>query len=272
MHILAWQEPMAQIDVAAVQANLATAVLGRPLIYRERVASTQDIVRAAANAGAPEGLAVFAGHQVAGRGRAGRTWWSPPGGGLYLSLLLRPSLSGERLPWVTMCLALGTAEAVEQVCGLRPDLKWPNDLEIRGRKLAGILAEGVFGADRLDFVVAGLGLNASVDFDSQLDLQGTATSLQQELGRPVDVAALLVAILERTDDHYLALRQGTSPLPAWSARLVTLHRGVEAHMPDGRLISGTATGVLPDGALRIRLSDGREEILRAVDVTLRHEH
>jgi len=115
-------------------------------------------------------------------------------------------------------LGLGTAAAVEQICGLRPDLKWPNDLELRGRKLAGILAEGAFTGDRLGYVVAGLGLNANVDFAAKPDLQTIATSLQQELGRPVDMAALLVAILERTEVHYLELRRGISPVPAWSAR------------------------------------------------------
>lgn len=263
---------MYSLDVAAAQAMLTTTLLGRPLHYEAQVDSTQDLVRAAADAGAPEGLAVVAGQQLAGRGRAGRSWWSPPAGGLYLSLLLRPTLPGTHVPWITMCLALGTAEAVEHICGLRPDLKWPNDLELRGRKLAGILAEGTFSGERLSHVVAGLGLNANVDFSSQPVLQAIATSLQQELGYPVDPSALLVAILERTEEHYLALRRGVSPVPAWSARLVTLNRAVEAHQPGGQTISGTACGVLDDGALRIRLDDGHEEIIRAVDVTLRHEH
>lgn len=263
---------MAPLDVIEVQAKLATAVLGRPLEYRERVASTQDLVRAAAEAGSAEGLAVIAGQQVAGRGRLGRAWWSPPRSGLYLSLLLRPTLPAEQVPWITMCLALGAAEGVEQVCGLRPDLKWPNDLELQGRKLAGILAEGAFCDNRLSYVVAGLGLNANVDFSSQPDLRATATSLQQELGRPVDMGTLLVAILEHTEDHYLALGRGTSPVPAWSARLVTLNHSVAARLPGGEVINGTAFGVLPDGALRVRLSDGSEEILRSVDVTLHHEY
>jgi BirA family biotin operon repressor/biotin-[acetyl-CoA-carboxylase] ligase len=263
---------MPRLDIAEVQARLTATLLGRPLRYHDQVASTQDLVRAAADAGAPEGLAVVAGQQLAGRGRAGRSWWSPPAGGLYLSLLLRPVLPGTHVPWITMCLALGTAEAVEQVCGLRPDLKWPNDLELRGRKLAGILAEGAFTGDRLSYVVAGLGLNANVDFGSQPDLQASATSLQQALGQPVDMATLLVAVLERTEEHYLALRHGVSPVPSWSARLATLNRAIEARLPSGQTIIGTACGILDDGALRIRLDDGQEEILRAVDVTLRHEH
>lgn len=263
---------MAPLDVTEIQAKLATAVLGWPLEYREQVDSTQDLARIAAESGAAEGLAVVAGQQGAGRGRMGRSWWSPPGGGLYLSLLLRPALPGEQVPWITMGLALGAAEGVEQVCGLRPDLKWPNDLELQGRKLAGILAEGAFCAGRLSYVVAGLGLNANVDFSAQPGLQARATSLQQELGRPVDVGALLVAILEHTEKHYLALCRGNSPVPAWSSRLVTLNRTVTAQLPGGEMISGIACGVLSDGALRLRLEDGSEEIMRSVDVTLHHEH
>lgn len=262
---------MAAFDLSAAETALQTHLLGRPLRYLPSVESTQNVVRAAAEASAPEGLVVVAGQQTAGRGRAGRSWWSPPDGGLNMSLLLRPPLSGEQAPWVTMCLALGAAEGIEAVCGLRPDLKWPNDLEWRGKKLAGILAEGAFSGDRLAYTAAGLGLNANVDFGGQPELREIAVSLQQALGHPVDLAALLAAVLHRVEHHYLAACRGVSPVPAWSARLITLGRPVAAQLPDGRRLAGMASGVLDDGALRIRLDDDREEIVRAVDVTLRHE-
>lgn len=257
------------IDISAVEAALATAVIGRPVQYSPSVASTQELARAAAQAGAPEGLAVLAGQQTAGRGRAGRAWWSPPAGGLYLSLLLRPRLAAEYVSWLTMCLALGTAEAVQDVCGLRPGVKWPNDLEVNGRKLAGILCEGAFQDDRLSYVIAGLGLNVALDFSSRPDLAGSATSLQAELGQPVDLTGLVVAVLTRIEDHYLALQQGVSPQPAWASRLATLGQPVQAVGEDGRIIRGLASAVLPDGALCIRLVDGRQEIVRAMDVTVR---
>lgn len=253
----------------ALQTALTTQVLGRPLRYLPSVTSTQDVARAAAEAGEPEGLAVVAGQQTAGRGRAGRSWWSPPTGGLYVSLLLRPQVAGEQIAWLTMCLALGAVAGVEQVCGLAPDIKWPNDLEVRGRKLAGILAEGAFDHGRLSFAVVGLGLNANVDFEGHPDLQASATSLRAELGRPVDLTALLAAVLAHTERHYLALRRGVSPLPAWRARLATLGQAVEARGSDGRLIAGQAVDVLSDGALCIQLADNRVEIVRATDVTLR---
>lgn len=262
---------METLKLAAVEALLKTRLLGRPLQYFASVTSTQDLVRAAANAGAAEGLAVAAGEQTAGRGRAGRTWWSPPTGGIYLSVLLRPDLPGEQVPWLTMCMTLGAADAVAATCGLRPDIKWPNDLELEGRKLAGILAEGAFSGDRLDYVVVGLGLNANIDFDSQPELRAVATSLQQALGYAVDPNALLAEVLNCVEARYLAMRRGVSPVAAWAARLVTLGRPVVAQASDGRRLAGLASRVLPDGALCIRLDDGTEEIVRAVDVTLRHE-
>jgi BirA family biotin operon repressor/biotin-[acetyl-CoA-carboxylase] ligase len=260
---------MFSLDQASVEARLRTSLLGRPLVYQASVESTQDAARKAAQTGAAEGWAVVAGQQTAGKGRAGRSWWSPPSGGLYLSLLLRPNLTNEFTPWVTMTLALGAAEAIAQVCGLAVDIKWPNDLQWQGRKLAGVLAEGAFTGNRLDYVIAGIGLNVAIDFSSQPELADSAVSLQAAADRPVDPVELLAALLERTERHYLALRAGHSPLAAWQARLHTLGRPVVARAANGQIHSGIARAVLPDGALRIDLDGGGSAVVRASDVTLR---
>jgi BirA family biotin operon repressor/biotin-[acetyl-CoA-carboxylase] ligase len=260
---------MLPLDQASIEARLDTALLGRPLIYMDSVESTQDAARAAVRTGAAEGLAVVAGQQTAGKGRAGRSWWSPPTGGLYLSLLLRPNLAGEFTPWVTMTLALGAAEAIEQVCGLPVDIKWPNDLQWQGRKLAGVLAEGAFTGSRLDYVIAGIGLNVAIDFSAQPELADIAISLQTATGQPMDPVELLAVLLARTEQHYLALRAGHSPLAAWQARLHTLGRHVTARAANGQIHTGIARAVLPDGALRIDLDGGGSAIVRASDVSLR---
>ncbi len=259
------------LDQVSIEARLRTAILGHPLIYLESVESTQDAAREAAQAGAAEGLVIVAGQQTAGKGRAGRSWWSPPTGGLYLSLLLRPHLSGEQTSWVTMTLALGAAEAIEQVCGLRVDIKWPNDLQIEGRKVAGVLAEGAFSGDHLNYMIAGIGINVAIDFSAQPELADIAVSLQSAAGRPIDPVELLLALLERTEQHYLALRSGQSPLPAWQERLHTLGRPVSARAADGAILSGVARSVLPDGALRIDLDGGGSAVVRASDVSLRQQ-
>jgi BirA family biotin operon repressor/biotin-[acetyl-CoA-carboxylase] ligase len=263
---------MFSLDQASIEAQMRTSLLGRPLVYLDSVESTQKVVSEAARAGAAEGLAVVAGQQTAGKGRAGRSWWSPPVGGLYLSLLLRPNLPTEYTPWVTMTLAVGAAEAIEQVCGLLVDIKWPNDLQWQGRKLAGVLAEGAFTGDRLDYVVAGIGLNVAINFRAQPDLADIAISLQTAAGRPVDPVELLAALLARTEQHYLALQAGHSPLAAWQARLHPLGRPVTARAADGRIFSGVARAVLPDGALCIDLDGGGSAVVRASDVSLREQN
>jgi BirA family biotin operon repressor/biotin-[acetyl-CoA-carboxylase] ligase len=260
---------MSFFDQAAFAARLHTTLLGHPLIYLESVPSTQDVVRQAARDGAAEGLAVVAGQQTAGKGRSGRSWWSPPSGGIYLSLLLRPDLPGDLVSWTTMALGLGAAEAIEAECGLHADIKWPNDLQLHGRKLAGVLAEGAFTGNRLDYIVAGIGLNVAVDFGDRPELADIGASLHKAVGGPVDVAALLAALLARTEAHYLAMRAGHSPLAAWQARLHTLGQPVVAHLAGGRTLRGVASAVLPDGGLRIDLDDGGSEVVRASDVTLR---
>jgi BirA family biotin operon repressor/biotin-[acetyl-CoA-carboxylase] ligase len=260
---------MFSLDLASIEARLRTSLLGRPLVYLASVESTQDAARKAAQAGAAEGWAVVAGQQTAGKGRAGRSWWSPPSGGLYLSLLLRPNLTNEFTPWVTMTLALGAAEAIERVCGLAVDIKWPNDLQWQGRKLAGVLAEGAFTGNRLDYVIAGIGLNVAIDFSSQPELAASAVSLHEAANRPVDPVELLAALLEHTERRYLALQAGHSPLAAWQARLHTLGRPVTARADDGQIHAGIARAVLPDGALRIDLDGGGSAVVRASDVTLR---
>ena len=262
---------MSTVDIDILHRTLTTRFLGRPLRYLSSVASTQDVAREAALAGAPSGFAVIAGQQTAGKGRAGRTWWSPPSGGLYVSLLLRPNLPPTHAPWVTMCLALGAAEAIETTCDVRPDFKWPNDLEWRGRKLAGILAESAFTGDRLDYVIAGIGLNVSVDFSTQPELARTAISLTDAAERPVDGTALLVGLLSWTETHLAAAEQAISPLAAWKDRLITLGRPVEARGFDGRAVAGLAVDVFEDGSLVLRLDDGRQEVVRAADVTLRSD-
>lgn len=258
------------VDLDRLDPLLSTTILGRPLRYLEAVESTQDVVRLAAQTGAAEGLTVVAGQQTSGRGRADRSWWSPPLGGLYMSLLLRPALQASQVNWITMAATLGTAEAVELSSDLTVGIKWPNDLILRGRKLAGVLAESAFSGPQLEYVVVGLGLNVNTDFAGHPELAQVATSLRTELARVVDISALLAAILARIEHHYLALKQGLSPQPAWTQRLVNLGRPVTATAANGQQLSGVAYQVQPDGGLCIRLPDGRHEVIQAGDITLGH--
>ncbi|MCP4514778.1 MAG: biotin--[acetyl-CoA-carboxylase] ligase, partial [Delftia sp.] len=184
--------------------------------------------------------------QSAGRGRLGRHWWSPAGSALLTSLLFRPALPPEKAQQLTMLCALAAADAVNKLTALPADLKWPNDLLIAGRKLAGLLTTSAIKGDSLDHVIVGLGLNVNTDWSNAPPLP--ATSLQQELGRPVNRLALLVAYLDGVARRYAQLAQ-QSPYEEWASRLITIGQFVTARQGGKQTISGLAQGVDASGAL-----------------------
>jgi BirA family transcriptional regulator, biotin operon repressor / biotin---[acetyl-CoA-carboxylase] ligase len=227
-----------------------------------------------ARAGAGDGFLVVAEEQTAGRGRLGRSWWAPPGTCLLLSLLLAPARAGVPLPLrragqLTMCLGIGTVEAIAQVTGVSARLKWPNDVLAGGRKLGGMLSELSAVEDQLDYAVLGLGLNVNLDFaaaGAPADLTLTATSLLAETGRPVDRLALLASILRGTEHWYgLALR-GDPVHGAWAEKLDTLGRRVRVSLLDG-FVEGVAAGVTPEGGLLVQDDAGEVRTIWSGDVT-----
>lgn len=254
--------------------------LGHPVLFFPRVGSTNDVAHELAAAGAAEGLVVVADEQTAGRGRLDRRWWAPPGSSLLMSLLLRPPIPPMQAGQLTMCLGLGAVEAVEQVTGLRPSLKWPNDLLLDGRKLGGMLTELHLAGERLAYAVLGLGLNVNVSLGGDTranssgpeaglcvpaDVAGSAISLFSALGRPVSRAELLAHVLVHSETWYDRLLRGESPHAAWAARLDTLGRAVTVATPAGAL-HGLASGVTAEGALLLRTSDGQTHTVWAGDV------
>lgn len=245
-----------------------TTLIGSTLTVLPVVDSTQNVVRAAVLHGQAEGLVVVAGQQTAGKGRLGRDWWSPAAGGLYVSLLLRPRIAPDKLAWLTMIVSLSAAEAIETVCGVSPDLKWPNDLTWQGRKLAGVLAEASFADGQISYVIAGIGLNLEMDFSQRPELAQRAVSLHAITGQPMPVEPLLLALLARIEAHYLALHDGVSPQPLWSARLSNLGQTVSITTMAGETLVGVAERVEEDGRLVLRLADDSTQVLSAGDVTL----
>jgi BirA family biotin operon repressor/biotin-[acetyl-CoA-carboxylase] ligase len=238
-------------------------------LYFEQTGSTNDIAREHARQGANEGLLVIAEEQTAGRGRLNRSWWAPPGTCLLMSLLLRPPIAASQSGWLTMCLGLSAVEGIEDATGVRAGLKWPNDLVLGGRKLGGMLAEAELDGERVAYAVLGLGLNVNVAFDpvsSPPELVDTATSLLSELGRAVDRAALLAAILVRFEDRYARLLTRESPHLDWAAQLVTLGQQVAVSSTDN-VLHGVATGVTSEGALVVRDAAGQEHVIWSGDVT-----
>jgi BirA family biotin operon repressor/biotin-[acetyl-CoA-carboxylase] ligase len=255
-----------------VEGLLTTRRLGRPCLFFVRVGSTNDVARRLGDEGAADGLLVVADEQTAGRGRLDRRWWAPPGSSLLMSLLLRPRLPLSRAMQLTMCLGLGAVEGIEAATGLRPALKWPNDLLLGGRKLGGILSELQADGDGVAYAVLGLGLNVNLDLRGAppADVAAAAAGLSDALGRAVDRAALLASILLRCEFWLDALLGPAPAAPslheAWAARLDTLGRDVAVTTAAG-VLHGLAAGVTPDGALLVRTRDGETQAIWSGDVS-----
>ncbi len=244
-----------------------TSVMGGRILCFDAVDSTNNKVKELAQEGAPEGTVVVAERQGAGRGRRGRGWFSPPGG-IYFSVLLRPRLTPEDLPRVTLMSAVAVARALRDATGLDVKIKWPNDLLLEGRKLAGILTEMSAEADSIGFLVVGVGVNANVDRSAYPpDLQEGVASLAASLGRPVERSLLLVSMLEAFDRLYRELLDGgfASILEEWKNLSSTLGSSVCVSTVEG-CYEGTAVEVEPDGALLVRGGDGSERLFHSGQV------
>jgi BirA family biotin operon repressor/biotin-[acetyl-CoA-carboxylase] ligase len=271
-----------------ISQGLRTRFLGRHLVYLPEVESTNEVARRLGQEGAAEGTLVIADYQSGGRGRLGRSWQAPPGSSLLFSLLFRPPLAPALMQRLTMACGLAVAEAIEVQTGLDVGLKWPNDVMIGGQKTGGILTELELRGSVVEFAVVGIGLNVNLDPEALAALaedprpspplaeysrpvaeySRPATSLSHALGRPVPRLPLLLALLDAAEARYLALCQGHSPYQEWAERLTTLgHRVVVSGA--ARPLEGVAEGVDADGALQLRLDDGRLETVLAGDVSLR---
>jgi BirA family biotin operon repressor/biotin-[acetyl-CoA-carboxylase] ligase len=243
-----------------VLQGLKTRFLRGPVHHFETLDSTNDFAKELASREAPEGTVVVAETQTGGRGRLGREWNSPPGVGLYVSLVLRPMLPPMELPQITLTTAVAVVRAIRRVTGVAPGIKWPNDLLVNGKKLGGILTEMETESDRIRHVVIGLGLNVN-NPDFPPELAETATSLSQAVGGTLSRVDLLKAWLEEFEALYERfLNQGFPEILAeWKRHTVTLGRAVTVRQGP-REISGQAVDVAPDGTLLIYTPGG--EIVR----------
>jgi BirA family transcriptional regulator, biotin operon repressor / biotin---[acetyl-CoA-carboxylase] ligase len=230
--------------------------LGSSIVRLSTVGSTND----AAAAIATEGAVVVADQQTDGRGRRGHSWFSPPGAGLYVSIVLAPSTAADpprATQLLTIAVGVALAEAIEPTTGLRPDLKWPNDLYIGRRKLGGVLAEASSAT-----VVVGYGINVhAAAFPPELG--DRATSLESELGRRIDREALLAATLTAIDRRYDDLLESRfdAILDAWRRRAPTANESRVEWLSGSNVILGITKGIDDDGALIVRVGDSTERIV-----------
>jgi BirA family biotin operon repressor/biotin-[acetyl-CoA-carboxylase] ligase len=234
--------------------------------------STNADLAAAAATGAPEGTVVLAERQDAGRGRLGRTWTSPPGAGLILSVLLRPAEGPDPVPptrygWLPLLVGVALVDAVREVAGVDTALKWPNDLMVGGAKCAGILAELVPVGDGAPGVVIGVGLNVTMTADELPRPDATSLALAGAAGAGLERARLLVALLGGIERWYRRFKTDQEGLrEAYLGMCDTVGRAVRVELPDGKPLTGTATDVDGDGRLVVTPPGGAPVPVAAGDV------
>jgi BirA family biotin operon repressor/biotin-[acetyl-CoA-carboxylase] ligase len=253
--------------LSLVQGN---KVVGRDIRVFEKTSSTNDVVEKLARDGVKEGAVVFAESQTKGRGRMGRKWLSPARKGLWFSVLLRPDLRPQAATQLTVAAAVSLVRAIEEQTGIQPEIKWPNDILIQGRKVAGVLTELSAEIDHVKHLTLGIGVDvnlAASEFPPEL--RKIATSLKIEAGRAVSRADLAAAILRELDRHYASIGSGRFEEIAeqWEKRCTTLGRRVAIDI-GGRIVQGHAEALDPDGALLVRTQHGHLERIMGGDVTL----
>jgi BirA family biotin operon repressor/biotin-[acetyl-CoA-carboxylase] ligase len=259
-------------DVARALAGVAAraGAFGRRMLWLESAASTNDVAARLAESGAEEGTTVVAEMQTAGRGRLGRVWFSPPGAGLYVSVIVRPrpSISSDEHPATLLTLAAGVAiaEAVRAATGLPAEIKWPNDVVIARRKLAGILAEAAVQGSSPQFVVLGFGVNLQPAAYPP-ELGSRVTSIEAETSQPVDRARVLAEILAAISARYGDLREGRfdAILTAWRRLAVALPGARVEWDSAAGIVRGRAEGIDRQGALLVNV-DGKIERVVAGEV------
>jgi len=247
-----------------------TRVVGRDIRVFEQTTSTNDVVEKLARDGVKEGVVVFAESQTKGRGRLGRVWTSPARKGLWFSILLRPALRPQETTQLTVAAATALWRAIHEETGLSPEIKWPNDILIRGKKVVGILTELSAEVDRVKHVTLGVGVDVNLTANEfPVELRKLATSLRIESGQPVLRAELATAIMRELDRDYARVCSGQFAEVAdeWEEHCTTIGQRVVISQGE-RKLRGRAESLDDDGALVLRTEHGHLERIIGGDVTL----
>ncbi|MBT1073537.1 biotin--[acetyl-CoA-carboxylase] ligase [Pelotalea chapellei] len=252
------------LSAEEIERHLSSAIIGRRLICLAETTSTNSDAFRLAEQGAPEGAVVFADTQSGGKGRMGRRWVSPPGVNLYCSVILRPEIMPYEAPQLTFLSAVAVARAIELTTPIIPEIKWPNDVLVRGRKIAGLLNEMSAETDGTNFVILGMGINlnmAANQFPS--DMRYPATSLCLELGRAVERVPFAATLLNELDRLYNEFQvYGFRPVrEEWQQRCNAYGRELTVSDGDCEITRGAFEGIDDDGALLVRSRKGLERIL-----------
>ena len=251
-----------------LRRRLRGSVFGKRIYHYFKTDSTNRVALELGHAGEPAGAVIIAEEQTAGRGRAGRTWHSERGTGLYVTLLLRPQLSPSQAPLLTLLAGLSARAAIQAQTGVAPDLKWPNDLLLSGRKTGGILTEMHAEPGTVRFVLIGIGLNVNqTKFPSELGT--TATSLRMETGRQHSRLELLVRLLQQFESDYNRfLERGPGCVVEGFASASSFASGKRVRVANGKEnFAGTTAGLTAEGLLQVKRDDGATVAVVSGDVS-----
>jgi BirA family biotin operon repressor/biotin-[acetyl-CoA-carboxylase] ligase len=255
---------------AEIALGLHTSIMGRRILYREEVTSTQDEAGEAARRGAEEGVIVISERQTKGRGRKGRLWASPPREGVYFSTILRPNLRPSQIIQIPLIAGVAVCKAIRRVTPLEPRIKWPNDITIGGKKVGGILAEMSCDIDRVDHIVLGIGVNVNTECSLLPEpTRGIATSLAEGCGEYVSRVRLVQSLLAEFDALYRTfLVSGFDTLrEEWKALDSTVGSWVKVSGAEEEM-KGKALDIDGEGFLLVRKENGDVKRIISGDVSL----
>jgi len=242
------------------------------LLWFDTIDSTNTAAKNLARQGAPHGTVLIADHQTGGRGRRGRSFHSPAGSGIYMSVILRPDCAPTELMHLTCAAAVAMCDAVEEAAGIRPGIKWTNDLVYGQKKLAGILTElGLDSRGQIDYAIIGIGINCTQqEADFPEEIRAIAGSLSSVTGRKISrekVAAAIMDALYRMSNQLLTGKKAI--LDCYRRNCITIGREVSIVKADGSIRHGTAVGLDEEGALLVRFCDNTTEIVNSGEVSVR---
>ncbi len=253
-----------------IRLGLTTSFIGKNIHYEESVESTQKIALQLASQGVPEGTVVIADEQRSGKGRMNRNWYSPKYTGIWMSLITRPKIPLTKAPQLTLLTAVAIVQAMEEITGTIPEIKWPNDILIDGKKVSGILTELQAEADRIHSIIIGIGINVNQKKeDFPLELQEKASSLFIEKGELIPRAGLIRCIFKHFEKLYLLyLEQGFFPIKLlWESYAISIGKIIKARTLT-EVIEGKALGITSEGVLKIEDQSGTIHHVYSADIEL----
>lgn len=269
------ETPKDILSKSEIASRLHTKWAGRKLYYLESTGSTNTDAKRLAEEGEPHGTTIVANMQTAGRGRRGRTWQSPAGANTYFTILLKPDFSPDKASMLTLVMALSVAEAIEEITGLKADIKWPNDIVVHKKKVVGMLTEmsTTPEMDEIQYVVIGVGTNVNYDSpeDFPEELRPTATSLRMEAGHLINRAALTERVLARFEVNYEKFEETldlSGLMDSYEKHLINVGAQVRVLDPAGEY-TGISRGINAVGELLVEKENGETINVYAGEVSVR---